>query len=396
MQYKNIITAIVLSIIGTVSICACSQKTEEFKSIDIGNAYDTREPVMASDYFSSIEYIPLETTEASLLNGSGSLNLAVAQDRLLVLNNIFGADPYVKSFDFSGKMLQFNARFGRAEGEFYNAHYITVYDNEVFLIQQNDMLIYDLDGNYRETIKPSAGNFLMNRPFIIEKRLFGLLGNDFKEKKIFIDRIDKTGQRIYGDPIASYSGEGGKPRYISRGGVNYPLPPKNPGSLYNQNEEVFFMIQSNDTLYTIDKERLQKSPEAIFDYGKYQDSQSPKRVTFLLETPSFLMTKVLFKKDLFKPDNGYLMPPFIYDYATGKTRILTYNEKFDKNGFVNDINNDALLFMPELCRGNKMYELIDAIDFIDMAEGSSSPKIKAIAATITEESNPVLVIGTLK
>ena len=108
------------------------------------------------------------------------------------------------------------------------------------------------------------------------------------------------------------------------------------------------------------------------------------------------MTKVLFKKDLFKPDNGYLMPPFIYDYATGKTRILTYNEKFDKNGFVNDINDDALLFMPELCRGNKMYELIDAIDFIDMAECSSSPKIKAIAATITEESNPVLVIGTLK
>ena len=90
------------------------------------------------------------------------------------------------------------------------------------------------------------------------------------------------------------------------------------------------------------------------------------------------------------------MPPFVYDYATGKTRILPYNEEFKRNGFVNDVNDDELIFLPKMCRGNKMYELIDAINFIDMAEKSKSGKIKEVASKLTEESNPVLVVGTLK
>lgn len=43
-----------------------------------------------------------------------------------------------------------------------------------------------------------------------------------------------------------------------------------------------------------------------------------------------------------------------------------------------------------------MYQIIDATDFIDYAEKSSSAKMKAVAAELTEESNPVIVVATLK
>ena len=40
--------------------------------------------------------------------------------------------------------------------------------------------------------------------------------------------------------------------------------------------------------------------------------------------------------------------------------------------------------------------MLDAIDFIEYAEISSSAKMKEVAATLTDESNPVMVIVTLK
>ena len=43
-----------------------------------------------------------------------------------------------------------------------------------------------------------------------------------------------------------------------------------------------------------------------------------------------------------------------------------------------------------------MYQIIDAFDFIEMAEKSTSARMKEIAAQLTEESNPVVVEVTLK
>ena len=43
-----------------------------------------------------------------------------------------------------------------------------------------------------------------------------------------------------------------------------------------------------------------------------------------------------------------------------------------------------------------MYELVDAISFIEQAQKSKSAKMKRIAASLTEESNPVLIEVTLK
>ena len=53
-------------------------------------------------------------------------------------------------------------------------------------------------------------------------------------------------------------------------------------------------------------------------------------------------------------------------------------------------------FYPTYIKDGKMYQMLDAIDFIEFAEISSSAKMKEVSASLTEESNPVLVIVTLK
>lgn len=394
---KKSVTAVILCIIGAISICACSQKTEEFKVIDIGNAYEKREPVMASDYFSAIDYIPLETSEESLLNGTNALTILPAEDRFIILNRMERkADATIESFDLSGNLLEFKAQYGRSEEEFTNVRNIILKDDELFVFQATRISIYDLEGNYKESIHFQEGINPIQPPFMIDTRTFGILGNDIENKKFCIDLIDTTGKRIYGKPFASYSEEAGKERFIERNGMKIPLPTFPAAHFYTNNEKVFFAQKLNDTLYTIDTKDLQKRASYIFDYGKYIDHKSPRRNLFIMETKHFLQCRVLFKKDLFNTEPGYISPTFIYDEASGKTRMITHNKEFDRSGFVNDVNDDALIFMPEVCRGDKMYQLFDAVDFIEFAERSNSAKIKEVAAGITEESNPVLVIGTLK
>jgi hypothetical protein len=43
-----------------------------------------------------------------------------------------------------------------------------------------------------------------------------------------------------------------------------------------------------------------------------------------------------------------------------------------------------------------MYQIVDAVTFIEQAEQSSSQAMKDIAKGLTEESNPVIVVATLK
>ncbi len=44
----------------------------------------------------------------------------------------------------------------------------------------------------------------------------------------------------------------------------------------------------------------------------------------------------------------------------------------------------------------KMYRLVDAVDFIEFAQMVNSTRMKEVASKLTDDSNPVLVVVTLK
>ena len=64
-------------------------------------------------------------------------------------------------------------------------------------------------------------------------------------------------------------------------------------------------------------------------------------------------------------------------------------------GFTNDLDGGGT-FSPMFVTDDKMYEIVDAIAFMERAEASGSAGMKQIAAQLTENSNPVIVEVTLK
>ena len=85
----------------------------------------------------------------------------------------------------------------------------------------------------------------------------------------------------------------------------------------------------------------------------------------------------------------------LFDHETGKTRVFSYNPTVGMAGFVNDLDN-GLPFYPALIQNGKMYQCIDAIQLLEKAQYVDSKALKEIAATLGEESNPVIVEVTLK
>ena len=74
---------------------------------------------------------------------------------------------------------------------------------------------------------------------------------------------------------------------------------------------------------------------------------------------------------------------------------IKFNSEDSAAVFTNDIDG-GMNFYPQYIKDGKMYQLVNAIDFIEMAEKSTSARMKEIAAQLTEESNPVVVEVTLK
>ncbi len=56
----------------------------------------------------------------------------------------------------------------------------------------------------------------------------------------------------------------------------------------------------------------------------------------------------------------------------------------------------GISFKPMYIRDNRLVGYMQALDIVDNAAGITDPKLKALAATLREDSNPVIVVAKLK
>ena len=85
----------------------------------------------------------------------------------------------------------------------------------------------------------------------------------------------------------------------------------------------------------------------------------------------------------------------VYDMKTGNIRCVEKNQQMDIIGLENDLDGGAP-FYPDKVVGKKMYQIMDAITFLEAAQKSTSAKMKEVAASLTEDSNPVIIEVTLR
>ena len=176
-----------------------------------------------------------------------------------------------------------------------------------------------------------------------------------------------------------------------------------PMHTYMYDGKLHLVTSTNDTVFCFNA-AFEKQPSYIKKFGRYKllpnESNRERSVTILgsviQETAGALFFQLMINGNKFsysRPNSQFLEA--IYDKKTGIVSGIAYDPEFKSVGLKNDIDGGAP-FWPSQVSGTKMYQMINAFKFIEMSKAGKSAKMKEIAANLTEDSNPVLVVADLK
>lgn len=150
-------------VISLLSFYACSDRSDnntDIPVLNIGEALENPQTITLSQFGSKIKYIPLETTDSSLI-GHNPSNLTVT-DRYIIVSNSSRMGDNCLVFDrATGKFLNSVGHKGQDPNAFSGP--IPVIDDATgsltFLGNTDKMLVYNIDGNMESTIQlPTSAN----------------------------------------------------------------------------------------------------------------------------------------------------------------------------------------------------------------------------------------------
>ena len=381
---KNVI---IISAILLFVLAGCEgnkQSSDDFITVDVTKSYPQKELILQD--FMDVEYIALETNDEFLTQGE---LLAIGKDIILVKNSIDDGDIFV--YDRNGKALRKINRKGQGGEEYiYILGIVLDEDNNEMFINSHStkkILVYDLYGNFKRSFKHKEGSgslfytdiFNYDKDHLIcydeynEETAFVLIskqdGSITKEIKIpFKEKKDAVA--IIGDEASGV--------FVVTPGYYRTIIPF---------EGDWMLLEiSSDTVYTF-----------LPDY-----SLRP----FLVRTPSiqsidpevFLVLRLL-------SDRYYFMETFknVYDFDTKegfpKTFFMYDRQEKDFFGYIvynGDYSTKKEIYLNVLRPVNHeidSWQLLEAYQLIESyKKGELNGKLKEIAATLDEDSNPVIML----
>ena len=374
--------------------------SEEVRVIDAEAALKEREGLNLSRYANAIKYISLETGLIYLPEAANiSLFVMDGEYYLVGKNDANGMGCYKYGND--GTFVSTFIRRGRGPGEWtyivdsdmdYNSGNIAVANAFI------EILVYDKEGDYLHSI-PLPDNIRHPRILYAGQDSLLISGENKPEsqEEIYVagkDRIFKKSMTA-GDLHTEYSMFAGR-----RSSTNCRY------DIFKCGGEGYIVSQATDTVYSVSGD-FKKHARYFLDFGKfrdesaYEDCHSGEGIHILPEGSRFGNSRFFCLRLLIPVDMderlslNERMIPFIYDVASNKAYAPKSKGDTMLNGFTNDLDGGAP-FWPHVIYEDRMYQLVDAIDFIEAAQESDSAGMKRVAAQLTEDSNPVLVEVTLK
>ena len=383
----------------TFSCSDAPQSASLLPIIEIGKSFDKKAPVKLSQYASDIDYIALETVPESVLKEAKFTKVYRIEECFLVYDKGLTTLPML--FDADGSFIRKVGTRGRALNEIVHIHkmFPNYGTNEIVIVDNDKFLIYDGRGNYKRSIDVFHNtNFLRAycagaNAYVYKKRPLVDMRYIAKEDFIFIDSLGNT--------TAEYAIK--RKRFKTRSNMSSSGFTSVDENLFSTSKGIV-KVSYNDTVCRLENSagRWRFNPVYKLDFGEYASDEyagaqiNAFRDDGFIETEQFISLIVLFTKCEFPEiDANYTFSRFIFDKKTGKTYCLPFYEECGYAGFENDIDG-GIPFFPLHHKDGKAYQLVDAAIFIEMAEKCSSEKMKQVASTLTEESNPVLIEVTLK
>ena len=394
---------VVITVILIAASCGSESEVESklqsgVKVISLESAIGNERVVYLSEVASAVDYIPLETSEESLV---GMARHIMLENDVIYLPEGSGTQK-LSRFSLSGEYLGSVGKRGRAFGEYvrldgfsfdydYQAGIEMIYD------RGNKLIEYYPDGSIKEiTVESPIGkNFSVN---FIKKHgdiYIAAIGIDGTKTQdlIFLDSCgtligdfpDGYSKGDYQEKVGGTLREGGMIVSFS------PITSLTP--LYRYKEQLMILNGSKDTIFSFKSNSTVANVRYVVDMGKFINEKDEFGSLLIKFIASFTRESnkhlfMTFNLDKYKPAlNKEFLARVLFNKETNQTTVLI-------NSLVNDIDGGISFWPQHISRDGKMVSVIGAIDFIDAAKESKSQKMKEVATTLTEESNPVVMVVT--
>lgn len=409
MLYKKSLFTICL-LIPVIFICSCNNnphpEAEKITLLNFEKGLQQTASPKLSAYCSTIEYIPLETNVQSVISFVLPHRMEFGNDCAYIIDPM---SKQCKRFDKTGKYLGNIGNIGNGPGEFRNpaGPYTDLKTGEVFFFESRQLFRFTSDGSFLQTIPLDN----LYEPYTFIRKLIPLGSEGFSgvreypgKLRLSFIQFDLTGKLTYqyhqvnnansaaknGETIRLDNGI----EVIATSNINYHT--------YTYNNGTYLFSPLNDTIFVF-YSKDKKKPGYRQYWGKYTETTTErknKNYSRLNTAPIETDAAIFFNFSFNTGDIPYLKPgtqkgAAIYDKTNRTLSAIAYDPHYDATGLQNDLDNGAP-FWPEKIAGNKLYKFLNAAEFIRLSEKSNSAPMKKVAATLTEHSNPVMIVATLK
>ncbi len=367
----------------------------KIERIDIAAALESNETVDMTDYFSTIEYVPLGEGQLWIPEAT-SCNIFYADKENYYLT--FGSRKNRGCFKFTkeGKYVTSFIEKGTWTHQFTNVDDIVACkeNGNIALCDNNKVVIFTSDGKWVTTL--FVYHLLGEAGMVKDIHFTGadkvrFLWYQESEGRVSAISMDLKGNILHREVLRRYNEK------------RYPY-----SKISEFGGELKHFFQQCDTVYTLDDKFRSLGAKYFLDFGEYKKGKVLRGFNYknlhllvnrdIMETDSFIVLDILFPLYSNKGiEQHRIIDKILYDKRSQKSILLRYYNSLElrTEGFNNNLDGGAP-FLPSYLIGNRMFQFIDAAKFIDLAGKCRSEKMKEIAATLKPNSNPVMVVAKLK
>ena len=393
-----------LCMMACIGMASCTSKQPQeaipdnlpYTVIPFEKGVENEKQVKLSEIAEKITFVPMETTDASLLTKVRANNIISVNDTIVIPCFYLGA----WTFDENGKFIAPISRKGQGPGEF--TRFLSVAGNSdrnlIYVKSSRKMIAFRPDGTFVNEYKVPGIGLPWEYSIIMQDSI--TLSNI----------INATGQSQYRLILSNTQGDTLKAfpqydRFEMPYGMNYAYCNNKENYLYQYKGESVYHDYYCDTLYTVTRDSL--LPRYLLDMGKYK---LPKNMRLEVAVVSrdyeeYLMiekAEAYFRPTFFENDRYIVMPYTTWNLQDKRApaKLMYYDRetkeciKVKDDAFVNDMMGDLPFHPDARVAENILGEWWEATELMELAE--EGVELPDNLKNLKEDDNGVLVLVHLK
>ena len=374
---------LVAALLGLASCTGEKKAKEAFITVDITASYPEKDLVLQD--FMDVEYVPLETSDEFLSQG----RISYVGENIIVAANKRQGD--ILLFDrATGKGIRKINHKGFGPEEYIMPYNVVLFEdkNEMFVNDgpTSKIQVYDLEGNYKRTIKYRQGALVsllidFNDDYFLSQNIYAPENEGSGETFLFLSKKDGSMTDI---KVPYQERKSIALVRVNEDGSMQGAFPENSDFIDPFQDGWLLTEPSADTIYFYKADR---SLKPFIVRTPSVQTMSPEVFLFpgVLTDDYYFMQSVTKEYD-FDKNEGMPSTPLVYDVAEQKiykytVRNADYEDR-EENLSKQNVNNKIAF-----------YQALPADELIEAQEdGKLKGKLSDIAAHLDMEDNPVVMI----